>query len=82
MTYRELIRKLEALGCFYRSQGQGSHGAVAKPKQRQDNQHSKTRQSGPEDRNAPLHSQAPENIEGRLRLGLSRHIFMREPELL
>ena len=25
MTYRELTRKLEALGCFYRRQGQGSH---------------------------------------------------------
>ena len=25
MTYRELTRKLEALRCFYRRQGQGSH---------------------------------------------------------
>ncbi len=25
MTYRELRRKLEALGCFYRRPGQGSH---------------------------------------------------------
>ena len=25
MTYRELTRKLEALGCFYRRRGQGSH---------------------------------------------------------
>lgn len=25
MTYRELTRKLEGLGCFYRRQGQGSH---------------------------------------------------------
>ena len=25
MTYRELTLKLEALGCFYRRQGQGSH---------------------------------------------------------
>ena len=79
MTYRGLTQQVGSPGVLLPQTGARLPRAVAKPKQWQDCQHSKTRQSGPEDRNAPQNSQRPGNIEGRLRRGLSRQNFMREP---
>ena len=53
---------------------------VAKPKQRQDNQSSQTRQSRSEDRNAPQNPKGLGNIKRGIRRSVIIPNFLREPE--
>ena len=66
MTYRELTRKLEALRCFYRRQGQGSHELWQ-------NRSNGRITSIPRHRNRDLRTETPHRI--RMDLGISREDF-------